>query len=80
MKSWLHDNEIELYSRHNEGQSVPAETFITTLKNKIYKQMKKIYIDKLDYIVNKYNNTYHSTIIMNPAGVKSSTYIKLVIM
>ena len=44
MKSWLHDNEIELYSRHNEGQSVSAETFITTLKNKIYKQMKKMYI------------------------------------
>ena len=25
--------------------------------------------------MNKYNNTYHSTIIMNPTGVKSSTYI-----
>ena len=31
--------------------------------------------DKLDNIVNKYNNTYHSAIKMKPAGVKSSTYI-----
>ena len=26
-------------------------------------------------IVNKYDNTYHSIITMNPADVKSSTYI-----
>ena len=32
-------------------------------------------IDKLDHIVNKYNNTYHSTIKMNPVDLKSSTYI-----
>ena len=36
--------------------------------------IKNIYIDKLDDIVNKYNNTYHSTIKMKPAEVKSSTY------
>ena len=35
---------------------------------------KNVYIDKLD-IVNKYNNTYHSTIKMKPVDVKSSTYI-----
>ena len=33
------------------------------------------YIDKLDDIVNKYNNTYHCTIKMKPADVKSNTYI-----
>ena len=32
-------------------------------------------IDKLTNIINKYNNTYHSTIKMKPADVKSSTYI-----
>ena len=32
-------------------------------------------IDKLDNIVNKYNNTYHSTIKMKPVNVKSSLYI-----
>ena len=31
--------------------------------------------DKLDDIVNKYNNIYHSAIKMKPADVKPSTYI-----
>ena len=35
---------------------------------------KIVYIDKLDNIVKKYNNTYHSTIKMKPPDVKSSTY------
>ena len=34
-----------------------------------------MYIDKLDGIVNKHNNTYHSTIKIKPADVASSTYI-----
>ena len=32
-----------------------------------------VYIDKLDDLVNKYNNTYHSTIKMNLVDVKSNT-------
>ena len=36
---------------------------------------KNVYIDKYDDTDNKYNNTYHSTIKMKPADVKSSTYI-----
>ena len=36
---------------------------------------KNVYINKLDDIVNKYNNTYHSSIKMEPADVKSGTYI-----
>ena len=39
---------------------------------------KNVYIDKLDDIVNKYNDTYHSTIKTKPAGVKSNTYIKYI--
>ena len=34
-----------------------------------------MYIDKLNDIFNKYNNTYHNTIKMKPVDVKSSTYI-----
>ena len=34
-----------------------------------------MYIDKLDDIVNKYNNPYHSTIKMKPVDVKSNTYV-----
>ena len=36
--------------------------------------LKNVYIDKLDDIVDKYNNTYHSTIKMKPIDIKSSTY------
>ena len=36
---------------------------------------KNVHIDKLDDIVNKYNNTYHSTIKMKTVDVKSNTYI-----
>ena len=36
---------------------------------------KNMYIDKLDDIVNKYNNTYHTTIKMKPADMKSNKYI-----
>ena len=79
MESFLQNNDIETYSACNEGKSVVAERFIRTLQ-KIYKYMtslsKKVYIDKLDDIVNKYNNTYHSTIKMKPVDVKSDTYIE----
>ena len=36
---------------------------------------KNVYIDKLDDIINKYNNTYHRTINMKPIDVNSSVYI-----
>ena len=65
-KKWLQDNDIVMYSTHNEGKSGVVERFIRTLKSKIYKYMtsisKNVYIDKLDDIVNEYNNTYHTTI------------------
>ena len=34
-----------------------------------------MYFDKLDDIVNQYNNIYHSTIKMKPVDVKPSIYI-----
>ena len=36
---------------------------------------KNVYIDKLDYIVKEYNNTYHRTIKMKPIDVENNTYI-----
>ena len=35
---------------------------------------KNMYIDKLDDIINKYNNTYHGIIKVKPVDIKSSTY------
>ena len=62
-----------MYSTYNEGKSVVAERFIRTLKNKLYKHMtatgKNVYYDVLDDVVNKYNNTKHSTIKMKPIDV-----------
>ena len=68
-----------MYSARNEGKSVVAERFIRTIKNKIYKHMtsisKNVYIDKLDDIVNEYNNINHRTTKMKPTDVKDNTYI-----
>ena len=36
---------------------------------------KTVYIDKLDYIVNEYNNTFRRTIKMKQTDVKDKTYI-----
>ena len=56
-------------------KSVVVQRFIRTLKNKIYKYMtaisKNVYIDKLDDIVNEYNNTYHRTVKMKPVDVNT---------
>ena len=68
-KKWLRDNDLVMYSTHNEGKSVVAERFIRTIKSKIYKYMtsisKNVYVNKLDDIVNEYNNTYKDKEINN---------------
>ena len=56
MKSWLRDNNIEMYLIHKVEKYVVTQRFIGALKNKIYKYMtsisKNVYSDKLDTIVN----------------------------
>ena len=70
-----------MYSTQNEGESVVTERFISTLKSKIFKYMtsisKNVYIDKLDDIVNEYNNTYNRTIKIRPIDVEDNTYINI---
>ena len=67
-----------MYSTYNKGQSVVAEIFIRTLKNKIYKHMtaisKNVYFDVLDGIVNKYNNIYHKTIKIKPVDIEDDSF------
>ena len=69
-----------MHSMHNEEKPIIAERLIRTLKNNIYKYMtsisKNVYIDELDNIVKKYNNTYHRKIKMKPVDVMSNTYIE----
>ena len=59
-----------MYSTYNEGKFLVAERSINTLKNRIFKHMtavsKNVYFDVLDDIVDKYNNTFHRTIKMEP--------------
>ena len=61
-----------MYSTDNKGISVVA-------RNICYKYMtsisKNLFIDKLDHIVNKYNNAYHRTNKVKPVDVKPSTHI-----
>ena len=79
MKLWSQDNDIEVHSTYNEGKSVVAERLMRTLKNKSFKCMtsvsKNLYVDKSYNIMNKYNNTNHSTIKMRPVDVKLNKYI-----
>ena len=66
-----------MYSTYNEGKSVVAERFIRTLKYKLYKHMtatsKNVYYDVLGNVINKYNNTKHSTIKVKPIDVGDDT-------
>ena len=78
MKSWFEEKDMEMWSTQNEGESFVAERFIITWRKKKYKSMTSIsnnvYNDKLDDIVNKYNNTYHRTKKLNSADINSGMY------
>ena len=79
-KSFLKNNDIEMYSTFNEGKSVVAERFIKTLKNKIYKHMttigKNVYFNDLDDIVKDYNNTIHNSRKVKPKDVTNDYFIE----
>ena len=77
-KNFLKINNIEICSTYNEGKSAVSEKFIRTLKNNIFKHMaaikQNIYFDVLDDIVDKYKNTVHKTIKMEPIEVTDDYY------
>ena len=77
-KKFLNINNIEMCSAYKEGKSVVAEKFIRKLKNKIFKHMaaisKNVCFDVLDNIVNKYSNTVHRSIKMEPINAISDSY------
>ena len=76
MKSWLEKSTKEMYLMYNEGKSVAAKRFIRKKWNLYMTSVSKnAFIDKLDEVVNKCNNTYHSTFKVKPVNVKSNTYI-----
>ena len=73
-KSWLVNNDGELYSTLNEGKSVVNERLIRTLKYMIYKYMtmisKNVYLNKLDHIVNKYNIKFFNSLTTKSQWLK----------
>ena len=66
MQGWLDNNDNLMYCTYNEGKSLIAERFTTTLKAKIYKKMtandSKSYLSYFNKLVDQYNNTYHLSI------------------
>ena len=63
MQERLDNNDILMYSAHNEGKSVVTEKFIKALKAKIYEKItandSKSYLSYLKKLVDQYINTYH---------------------
>ena len=57
MLEWLDNNDILIYSTHNEGKSVISGRFIKTLKAKIYKKItvndSKSYLPYLNKLVDQ---------------------------
>ena len=77
-KDFLKIYNIKMHSTYNGRKSVLAERFTRTVENKIFKHMapisKNVYLDVLDNIVNKYNNTVYRTIKMKLIAVTSDSY------
>ena len=69
-KVFLKKNNIKLYHTENEEKSSIVERWNKTMKNKLWKMFSAnnntVYWDKLDKLVDDYNNTYHSSIEMTP--------------
>ena len=82
MEEWLYYNDILMYCKHNEGQSVIEERFIKTLKAKIYKNITaketKPYLPYLDKLVRQYNNTYHHSINKKSINVDYSALNQII--
>ena len=66
-KDFLNKNGIKLYHTENEEKSSIVERWNKTMKNKMFEMFSEnnntvntVYWDKLDELVNDYNNTRHS--------------------
>ena len=69
-KEFLKKNKIKLYHTENEEKPSIVERWNKTMKNIMWKMFSAnnntVYWDKLDKLVDDYNNTYHSHIEMTP--------------
>ena len=69
-KDFLKRHHITLYHAQNEEKSSVVERWNRTMKNKMWKMFSAnnntVYWDKLDKLVDDYNNRKHSSIKMSP--------------
>ena len=80
MQKWLEDNDILMYSIHDEGNSVVGKSLIRSLNGKAYKKKmtddnSKSYIGCLK-LVYEYNNTNHHSIGKIPIHANCSAVTK----
>jgi transposase InsO family protein len=73
-QNFLKQNDIDFFTSHSDHKAAIAERAIKTLKVLIYKYLDEnntfTYNDKIQALVDTYNNTFHSTIKMAPSEVK----------
>ena len=69
-KNFLNKNNIMLYHTQNEEKSSGVERCNRTMKNRLWKMFSAnnntVYWDKLDKLLDDYNNRKHSSIKMSP--------------
>ena len=69
-KEFLKREGIKLYHTENEEKSSVVERWNKTMKNRMWKMFtvnnNTVYWDKIDKLVNDYNNARHSSIKMTP--------------
>ena len=69
-KEFLKKNKIKLYHTENEEKSSIVERWNKTMKNRMWRMFSAnnstVYWEKLDKLVDDYNNTYHSSIKITP--------------
>ena len=81
-KDFLKSKKIKLYHTENEEKSSVVERWNRTMKNKMWKMFiinnNTVYWDKLDKLVNNYNNSKHSSIKMTPVEASKKKNEKIV--
>jgi transposase InsO family protein len=72
-QNFLKQNGIDFFTTFSDHKAATAERFIRTLKGLIYKYLDEhntnIYWDRIQEIVQSYNDTYHSSIKTTPSSV-----------
>jgi len=82
-KHFLNEHNIELYHVHNEGKACVIKRFSRTLRDMIEKHLtatnSKNYINKLQNLINEYNNYEHTTIKTTPLQATDPKHSDLVL-